>query len=262
MLVSGRFELGHALIHRDSLEEVAQEVVRLAARPSPALVVTPNADHVVNLERDPALRAAYARADLVVPDGMPVVWAAWLLGSPVKERVTGSDLMPRLCEIAAQRGLKVFLLGGAEGIAERAAENLAKRDAGLLVCGTACPPPGFEKDPGQNEAIVNAIRRSGADLVFVCLGSPKQEVWASEHLARFDHGVFLGVGAAIDFCAGTTQRAPRWMRQAGLEWLYRLSREPGRLVGRYTKDLYFFVLLARQLWRRARSATRRRASPS
>ncbi|GAB3775698.1 hypothetical protein GCM10028796_51980 [Ramlibacter monticola] len=257
MLLSGRFELGHALIHRDSLEEVAQEVVLLAARAAPAMVVTPNADQVVNLERDPALRAAYARADLVVPDGMPVVWAAWLLGTPVKERVTGADLMPRLCEIAAQRGLKVFLLGGAKGIAERAADNLVRSHPRLVIAGTSCPPSGFEHDAQQNAAIVQAIRRSGADLVFVCLGSPKQEVWTCEHLAQFDNGVFLDVGAAIDFCAGTTRRAPGWMQHAGLEWLFRLSHEPRRLIGRYTKDLYFFVLLAREAWRRVRPGARR-----
>lgn len=252
MLSSGRFALGHALIHRDSLEEVAQEVAQLAARGSPAMVVTPNADHVVNLERDEALRAAYGRADVVVPDGMPVVWASWLLGSPVKERVTGSDLMPRLCAIAAQRGLKIFLLGGAEGVAQRAADNLKRSHPQLVVAGTLSPPLGFERDAAQNARIVQAIRASGADLVFVCLGSPKQEVWASEHLAEFDHGVFLGVGAAVDFCAGTLKRAPPWMRRTGLEWLHRLSRDPRRLLGRYAKDLYFFVLIARQLWRRAR----------
>lgn len=258
MLLSGRFELGHALIHRDGLEEVAQEVVLLAARGGPATVVTPNADQVVNLESNPALRAAYARADLVVPDGMPVVWAARLLGTPVKGRVTGADLMPRLCEMAAQRGLKVFLLGGAEGVAERAADNLVRANPRLVVAGTCCPPPGFEDDAEQNAAITEAIRNSDADLVFVCLGSPKQEVWAWKHLGHFDKGVFLGVGAAIDFCAGTVQRAPRWMQDAGLEWLFRVSQEPRRLVGRYARDLYFFVLLGRQLWRRSRAAAPRR----
>lgn len=261
MLESGRFELGHALIHRDSLEEVAQEVVRLAARAVPAMVVTPNADQVVNLERDPALRDAYAHADVVVPDGMPVVWAAWLLGTPVKERVTGSDLMPRLCALAAQRGLKVFLLGGGEGIAERAAANLVRSHPGLQIAGTACPAPGFEQDPEQDACLVAAIRSSHADFVFVCLGSPKQEVWTCRHLAQFDNGVFLDVGAAIDFCAGTTKRAPGWMQHSGLEWLFRLSHEPRRLAGRYTRDLYFFVLLARQVWRRVRPGPRR-AYPS
>jgi N-acetylglucosaminyldiphosphoundecaprenol N-acetyl-beta-D-mannosaminyltransferase len=255
MQATGRFALGHALIHRHDFEEAVQEVVRLAVRPAPSFVVTPNADQVVNLEDDAALRAAYGRADLVVPDGMPVVWASRLLGSPLKERVTGSDLMPRLCEIAAQRHLKVFMLGGMPGVADRAAANLVKAYPGLRVTGTLCPPLGFEHDPAQNDGIVEAIRRSDADLVFVCLGSPKQEVWIDRHLARFDKGVFLGVGAAIDFCAGTVQRAPQWMRSTGLEWLYRLSQEPRRLIGRYVKDLYFFVLVAREMARRRAPGT-------
>jgi N-acetylglucosaminyldiphosphoundecaprenol N-acetyl-beta-D-mannosaminyltransferase len=250
MHASERFALGHALIHRDGFDDVVEQVVAMAGRPAPSLVVTPNADQVVNLERDAALRAAYARADLVVADGMPVVWAASLLGTPVKGRVTGADLMPRLCEVAAERGLKVFLLGGGPGVAERAAENLVRAHPTLQVAGLHCPPLGFERDAGQNAALVEAIRASDADLVFVCLGSPKQEVWIHRHLEQFDKGVFLGVGAAIDFCAGTVKRAPAWMQRSGLEWLYRLSREPRRLIGRYTKDLYFFVLVARELLRR------------
>lgn len=250
MLPAGRFALGHALIHRDGLEDVAQEIVCMAMRGPAAMVVTPNADHIVNLERDGELRAAYARADLVVPDGMPVVWASRLLGTPVKERVAGSDLMPRLCEIAAQRQLKVFLLGGAEGVAARAADRLVQAYPGLFVAGTSCPPRGFENDADQNARLAEAVRQSDADLVFVCLGSPKQEVWISRHLAGFHKGVFLGVGGAIDFCAGTLRRPPLWMQRAGLEWLYRVAQEPRRLAGRYAKDLYFFVVLAREAWRR------------
>lgn len=248
--MSGRFALGHALINRESFEEIAQQVLNLALRPTPALVVTPNADHVVTLERNGELRQAYAKAALVTPDGMPVVWASRWLGSPVRERVTGSDLMPRLCEIAAQTGLKVFFLGGAEGVADRAANNLVQSYPGLTVAGTLSPPPGFERDGARNADIVRTIRESGADLVFVCLGSPKQDVWASKHLSLFDKGVFLGVGAAIDFCAGTMKRAPAWMRRSGLEWLYRVVQEPRRMGWRYTKDLYFFVLVLRELWRK------------
>jgi N-acetylglucosaminyldiphosphoundecaprenol N-acetyl-beta-D-mannosaminyltransferase len=252
--VSGRFALGHALINRESFEEIAQQVVKLAMRGSPALVVTPNADHVVGLETNGELREAYAKAALVTPDGMPVVWASRWLGTPVKERVAGSDLMPRLCEIAAHTGLKIFLLGGAEGIADRAAQNLVQSYPGLTVAGTLCPPPGFERDPVRNAAIVHSIRESGANLVFVCLGSPKQDVWASKHLSQFDKGVFLGVGAAVDFCAGTMKRAPAWMQRAGLEWLYRVVQEPRRLIARYTKDLYFFVLVLRELFRQSARA--------
>lgn len=247
--MSGRFALGHALINRESFEEIAQQVAKLAMRASPALVVTPNADHVVRLERNEELRQAYAKAALVAPDGMPVVWASRWLGSPVKERVTGSDLMPRLCEIAAEKGLKVFLLGGAEGVADLAANNLVRSYPGLTVAGTLCPPLGFERDADRNAEIVRTIRESDADLVFVCLGSPKQDVWASKHLSQFEKGVFLGVGAAIDFCAGTMKRAPAWMQSAGLEWLYRVVQEPRRLIGRYAKDMYFFVLVLREMWR-------------
>lgn len=247
--MSGRFALGHALINRESFEEIAQQVVNLARRASPALVVTPNADQVVTLERNGELRQAYAKAALVTADGMPVVWASRWLGSPVKERVTGSDLMPRLCELAAQTGLKVFFLGGAEGVADRAANNLVQSYPGLTVAGTLCPPRGFERDEARNADIVRTIGESGADVVFVCLGSPKGDVWASKHLSLFDKGVFLSVGAAIDFCAGTMKRAPAWIQRAGFEWLYRLVQEPRRLIGRYAKDTYFFVLVLRELWR-------------
>jgi N-acetylglucosaminyldiphosphoundecaprenol N-acetyl-beta-D-mannosaminyltransferase len=216
MLVSGRFALGHALIHRHRFRGSAQEVVRLSVRAVPSIVVTPNADQVVNLEGDPALRAAYARAEMVVPDGMPVVWASRLLGTPLKERVTGSDLMPRLCGIAAQRGLKVFLLGGMPGVATRAAANLIKSLPSLRVTGTLCPPLGASSTTRtRTRRSCTPSGSSHADLVFVCLGSPKQEVWIDKHLSRFDKGVFLGVGAAIDFCAGTVQRAPQWMRRTG-----------------------------------------------
>ena len=252
--MNGRFAMGHALINREGFEEVASEIARLAAGPRPAMVVTPNADHMVMLETNKALQDAYARAALVVPDGMPVVWASRLLRAPVKERVTGSDLMPRLCEIAAQRHLKVFFVGGAPGAASSAAEKLAHTYPGLLVAGTVCPRPGFEFDPARDAAIVRAIRDSDADLVFVCLGAPKQELWIAGHLDCFDKGVFMGVGAAVDFCAGKVRRAPRWMQRSGLEWAYRLCQEPGRLASRYAKDLYFFVMIGREWWRRTNQA--------
>lgn len=253
-----RFALGHALINREGFEEVATEIARLATDTRPAMVVTPNADHLVMLETNTALRDAYARASLVVPDGMPVVWASRLLRSPVKERVTGSDLMPRLCEIAAARKLKVFFVGGAPGVADRAAERLKHSYPGLVIAGTVCPRQGFEYEPANDAAIVKAIRESDADLVFVCLGAPKQELWMSGHLACFEKGVFIGVGAAIDFCAGTIRRAPRWMQRLGLEWFFRLCQEPGRLAYRYAKDLYFFVMIAKAWWRRSQPAVQRR----
>jgi N-acetylglucosaminyldiphosphoundecaprenol N-acetyl-beta-D-mannosaminyltransferase len=214
------------------------------------MVVTPNSDHIVRLERDEEFRAAYAHADVVTADGMPLVWASRLLREPLKERVTGADLMPRLCKEAAEHGLKVFILGGKPGIPEEAARRLQAAFPGLIVAGTCSPSFGFEQDPAENDAIVRLVSSSEADLVFVGLGSPKQEFWMHRNLGRFDSGVFLGIGAAVDFCAGKVRRAPPWMQKAGFEWLYRWTQDPLRLTKRYLADLYFLVVLGRELYRR------------
>lgn len=253
-----RFAFGHARIDTIGFEETVERILQLARSGAAAMVVTPNSDHIVALETDLALRAAYDSATLVVPDGMPLVWASRLLRGPLKERVTGADLMPRLCAAAAVHGLRVFILGGRTGVPEEAARRLQLAHPGLVVAGTCSPPFGFERDSAENEAIVAAIRNSGADLVFVGLGAPKQELWMHRHLASFDKGVFLGCGAAVDFCAGTVRRAPPWMQAAGLEWLYRLTQDPSRLAKRYAKDLYLFVVLAREMARR-RDGRRTRA---
>ena len=247
---SSRFAFGHALIDRTDFEQTVDRIVQLARSGVPAMVVTPNADHIVALESNEEFRAAYRQADVVVPDGMPLVWASKLLGEPLKERITGADLMPRLCRVAAERGLQVFILGGRGGVPEEAARRLQAACPGLIVAGTCSPSSECEHDLDEDAAIVDMIRASGADLVFVGLGAPKQELWIHRHLHRFDKGVFLGVGAAIDFCAGRVTRAPRWMQNAGFEWLYRWSRDPSRLTKRYLRDFLVFFVLARELYRR------------
>jgi N-acetylglucosaminyldiphosphoundecaprenol N-acetyl-beta-D-mannosaminyltransferase len=253
--VKARFAFGHARIDRTDFEETVDRVVKLARAGAPAMLVTPNSDHIVMLESNAALRAAYSAAEIVVADGMPLVWASKLLGEPLKERVTGADLMPRLCRAAADQGLRVFILGGATGVPEEAAHHLKTIYPALLVAGTCSPPFGFEHDPAASESIVEMIAASDADLVFVGLGAPKQELWIHRYLARFDKGVFLGIGAAVDFCARRVKRAPRWMQSTGLEWLYRWSNDPGRLTKRYLKDLYIVVVLVRELFRRRRWRT-------
>jgi N-acetylglucosaminyldiphosphoundecaprenol N-acetyl-beta-D-mannosaminyltransferase len=246
-----RLSFGHARIDRTDFEQTVARIVQLTRSGAPAMVVTPNSDHIVALECDAALRAAYREADVVVADGMPLVWASRLLGEPLKERVTGADLMPRLCEVAADHGLKVFILGGKSGVPEEAARRLQATYAGLMVAGAYSPPFGFERDEAEDEAIVEMVANSGADFVFVCLGAPKQELWMHRHLHRFDKGVFLGIGAAVDFCAGQVKRAPRWMQVAGLEWMYRWSQNPSRLTTRYLRDLYVLVVLGKEIYKRS-----------
>jgi N-acetylglucosaminyldiphosphoundecaprenol N-acetyl-beta-D-mannosaminyltransferase len=206
-------------------------------------VVTPNVHHAVLLYEQPALRAVYEHADLVVADGTPLVILSRLLRRPLPERVAGSDLVPALLS-AAPPGLRVFLLGAGPGVAERATEEIGRRWPGVEVVGRASPPPGFEHDSRANEALIAEIAAADPQVLVVGLGAPKQELWVEAHRSRLTVPVALCVGATIDFLAGHRSRAPRWMQRAGLEWLFRILIEPGRLFGRYAHDGRIFARLA------------------
>ncbi|MGH7195150.1 MAG: WecB/TagA/CpsF family glycosyltransferase [Candidatus Saccharimonadales bacterium] len=214
-------------------------------------VVTPNVDHVVLLQHHEGLRAAYAAADLVLADGAPLVAVARLLGRGLPERVAGSDLAPALFQAAQQRDLplRVFLLGGEPGVADQAGRKIRDAWPPVEVVGTASPPRGFERDARQNAELLEAIRASAADMLLIGLGAPKQELWVHEHQRRIAAPVALCIGATIDFLAGHRRRAPRWMRRCGIEWLYRVAREPRRLGRRYLRDALIFPRL---VWREAR----------
>ncbi|HEV3417748.1 MAG TPA: WecB/TagA/CpsF family glycosyltransferase, partial [Pirellulales bacterium] len=214
-------------------------------------VVTPNADHAILFQENEKLRQAYAAASLVLVDGMPLLVAAKLLRRGVPERVPGSDLVPALFVAASERpesrrSLRVYLLGAAPGVAERAAERIHGSWGGVEVVGCYSPRFGFERDPAENEAILARIAQSKCDVLIVGLGAPKQELWVLEHQARIAAPVALCVGATIDFLAGEKARAPRWMRRVGLEWLHRLGSEPRRLARRYLRDA---IQLPRLMWR-------------
>ena len=219
----------------------------LISTPGPSMVVTPNVDHICQLQGNQRYQNAYARADLVVADGMPLIWASKFLGDPLKEKVSGSDLFPALCERAAQRGFSMFFLGGLPGVAQKAREELERRFAGIDIRGTYSPPFGFENDPNELARIRDMIVSASPDLLFVALGSPKQEYFILDHLESLNVPVSLGVGASLDFVAGTMKRAPRFMQRAGLEWLFRLAQEPGRLFHRYLiRDPAFLRLIMTQ----------------
>jgi N-acetylglucosaminyldiphosphoundecaprenol N-acetyl-beta-D-mannosaminyltransferase len=233
-------------------QAVAQLLVWLREPDGPCqYVVTPNVDHVVLFQRSAALRQAYAGAGLVLADGAPVVAASQLLGRPLPERVAGSDLVPRLLNEAVwQRiGLRVYLLGGMPGVANRAAERIEKCWPGVRVVGTASPPPGFEADAELNAQLVARINDSQPDVLLIGLGAPKQELWVHRHHAQLNVPVALCVGSTIDFLAGQRRRAPRWMRRVGLEWLFRMLLEPRRLARRYARDAWLFPRLVWREWR-------------
>jgi len=247
-----RARIGRAVVDRCSLAEAVQALARHAARGGPpACVVTPNAQHIVLLESDAALRDAYAHAQLVVADGASLLLASRLLGEKLRERVAGIDLFQRLCGQAEQFRLRVFLMGGRPGSAERAAGKLRRQFPALAVVGICCPPLGFEHDEQELRAIADAIRAARPAVLFVALGAPKQEAWMHQHGRRLGVSVLIGVGGSFEIVGGLVPRAPRLLQRLGCEWLYRLLREPRRLWKRYLFDnARFLRIILRQAARR------------
>ena len=199
-------------------------------------VVTVNVDHLSCFARAPQYATLCARADLAVADGMPLVWASRLQGTPLPERVAGANLVVSLSRAAAPRGRAIFLLGGSPGTAEAAAAALCRQAPGLRIAGTSCPPPGFERD---RRAMARLVRRLGAaapDVVYVGLGKPKQDQVIARLRAALPRAWFIGVGASFGFVSGAVPRAPERMQRLGLEWAHRLAQEPRRLAARYLVD--------------------------
>lgn len=210
-----------------------------------------NAHSAVTAAQDPMFHAAVAGADMATPDGAPVAWLLRRLGFAGQQRISGPDLMWRLCERAAASGRAIFLLGSTEQTLALLQERLRQQWPALEIAG-AVSPPFRPLSPVEDRALVDQVNASGAGLVFVSLGCPKQEIWMAEHRGRIA-GVMLGVGAAFDFHAGTVARAPEWMQRNGLEWLHRLASEPRRLWRRYlVTNSAFIVGAAKQLLARSR----------
>jgi N-acetylglucosaminyldiphosphoundecaprenol N-acetyl-beta-D-mannosaminyltransferase len=228
-----RIGIGHSLVDQCSFVEAKERILDYAeAGGSSAYVLTPNAQHVVLLHSDHRLRQIYREADLSVPDGVSILLAAWLLGRTVPERVAGVDLFRALCEDAAQRGLRVFFLGGRPGSADLAASRLRESYPNLNVA-THCPKVGFEADSAEVERIATKINSFQPHLLFVGFGAPKQEYWIYERGRHLAANVCLGIGGAFEMIGGVVPRAPKLLQQLALEWLFRLALEPRRMWRRY-----------------------------
>ena len=220
-------------------EEAAEYVISAAQRGKGGRLVNPNVDVMRQVAMDRSLRPLLLDADLVLPDGMPLLWAARLQGSPLKERIPVSEAINTLCAKAAERQVGVFLLGGSPGTAERTAKVLTERCPGLSVS-YQCPPFGFEDDPQEMSSICEALEQSRPGVVFCAFGFPKQERLMNVLSERFPTTWFVGSGGTFSMLAGDTPKAPTWMRNNGLEWLHRLRLEPRRLFERYiVHDLPF-----------------------
>jgi N-acetylglucosaminyldiphosphoundecaprenol N-acetyl-beta-D-mannosaminyltransferase len=225
-----------------SYEEATEKVLAWAAAGESRYVCVANVHMVMEAHDDPSFRALVNAADLVTPDGMPLVWMLRKLGYPHQERVCGPELTSRVCAEAARRGVPVGFYGGHPEALEALVRNLSARFPGLRVV-YAYSPPFRPLTPEEDERVTEEINASGARILFVGLGCPKQEWWMAEHKGRV-RAVMLGVGAAFDFHAGRVRQAPVWMQRAGLEWLFRLVQEPRRLWRRYLKHNPRFLFLA------------------
>jgi N-acetylglucosaminyldiphosphoundecaprenol N-acetyl-beta-D-mannosaminyltransferase len=232
--------------------ETSAHIIDALRRHQGGYIVTANLDHLLRCKRYPRYKALVNKADLVIADGMPLIWASQLQGTPLPERVAGSTLCISLARALADHGKSLFLLGGNPGSAEQAAIAMKQRTPGLRIAGTFCPEFGFESDPAQLEAIHHLLQAAKPDMVYVALGSPKQENLIDRLRLEFPGMWWMGVGISLSFISGEVQRAPLWMQRLGLEWIHRLTQEPGRLAKRYLVDgiPFAIVLLTESAFRR------------
>jgi N-acetylglucosaminyldiphosphoundecaprenol N-acetyl-beta-D-mannosaminyltransferase len=213
-------------------------------------IVTHNLDHMCRLMRDSEFAELCDPAELRVADGMPLVWAAKLQGTPLPERVPGSGLILSLSQAAGAAHRSVFLLGGTPGTADLAGKELARRFPGLRIAGVACPDVGFEDDEEQMRLLREQVASSAADIIYVALGSPKQERFIAQFRDALPSAWWVGVGISFSFITGEVRRAPQWIQNCGLEWTHRLVQEPRRLAKRYLLDgIPFAVVLFAEVTR-------------
>lgn len=241
-----RVRFGDLWVDAVTLAQTLAAIEQLVDQGAGGAVFTPNVDHVVIASRRPDFVEAYSRADLSLPDGQPLVWCSRALGLPLPEKVSGSDLTLPLLQLAGRRKWRVHLFGGAADVTAQAAEKM-QRELSVEVVGIDCPMVPTHPSPIDDESAAR-LQATRPDLVLVCLGAPKSELWIDRVRGRVPPAVYVSVGASLEFYVGRVKRAPAWMQRAGLEWTYRLYREPTRLARRYLiQDPKFLVLLLRTL---------------
>lgn len=248
---SRTIELLGVKVNAVTMDTTVAQVEEFIAAGTPHHLVTADVSTLMKARQDAELRDIINRADLVTPDGAGVLWTAKVFDWPLKERVPGVDLVDRLCALAAARGYRVYLLGAAPGVAEKAAAILQTRHPGLVIAGTR---DGYFR-PGEEEGVVAAVRAARPDLLFVALGVPKQEKWIRRHLRELGVPVCIGVGGSFDVISGRLSRAPQWMQTYGLEWLWRVLLEPRRLPRLWALPRFVLAVVGyclRQWWTQRR----------
>ena len=237
-------KLLNTCINNINMDEAIDYICDCIEKKKIAYIVPINVDMVVKIEKDEYLKKIVNEADLTLIDGKPLIWISKMYGNQIKEKISGSDLIPKLCNVASKKGISIFIIGGAEGVAKKAKENLENEIPGINIVGTYSPSFGFEKKDDEKRLINSIISDANPDIVIACFGCPKQEKWVYENYKKYDSIVSICGGATVDFLAGNVKRAPNWMSESGLEWLYRFFQEPKRLFKRYfIDDLKIFKLI-------------------
>ena len=249
-----RVQIASASIHPITAAQAIQWTLASLETPQPQYVVTANVDHIVRLENPGEFREAYSRADLAIADGKPVVWLSHIQGQSLPARITGVDLFESVCASSDRHNIRLYMLGSTPARSLDAARNLQASHPNLQIVGRFT---GLISNETTSE-VVEGIRDAKPNLVAVCLGSPKQENWVYRHLDVLPPAVYLCIGGTIDIVSKHVRRAPHWIQDLGLEWMYRLIQEPKRLWRRYMQDdRHFLGIVFRQSRRRLQRAFRR-----
>lgn len=233
-------------VNNVSMDEAVNELNRLIEEKRKSYVVAVNTDVIIKIESDTYLKKITDEADFTIVDGKPLVWISKWCGRPIKAKISGSDLVPKLCELAEEKGYSIFIIGGKEGIADKAKENIEKIHTEIKIVGTYAPPIGFEKNAKELNRINRMISDAHPDIVIACFGCPKQEKWVYENYKKYNGAISICAGATVDFLAGNIKRAPKWISECGLEWFYRFLKEPKRLFKRYFVEDMKIIKLARK----------------
>lgn len=239
---AGTPHLAGKRLYQGDLDDLLDHLGSLLPAQRAHALITPNVDQAITLREDAELRRAFDHADILIADGAPLVLLAHRLGARRLHRLTGADLLPAAAARAAAAGWRIGLTGGRSDITVKAADNLRKT-YGADVVAVPFPVISGPHDPAGRE-VVDALHAAHADVVFVCLGSPKQDVWVDSWREQLPPGIYIGAGAAVDFAAGVRSRAPRLVQAVGAEWLYRLAQEPRRLARRYMVRGPLFLIIA------------------
>ncbi|SLL33523.1 teichoic acid biosynthesis protein [Mycobacteroides abscessus subsp. abscessus] len=239
------------LTMKEAIKQIEIIIERNKINDNYSYVVTPNIDHIVNVNTNKEFKEVYDNADLVLVDGMPIVKLSNIFGTPLKEKVSGSDLTPELFRLAQKEQYRVFIFGSKEGVAETAIDKIKRECSYNFPISCYSPPFGFEKNSRKLDECISYIENFKPDILLVSLGSPKGELFIFNNLNTIKVPISFQIGASIDFVAGTIKRAPFWMQNGGLEWFYRFLQEPKRMFKRYfIKDSLFIKIIFQEIIRK------------